>query len=98
MLVQTTNWLLCEAGLQVPEMAAATLPTHRPAGPRGAGRSGPLHDTVILPLADASYQQLGYEPSIARALVAVRDMFFERILTAACTRRSAPAASAGTRG
>jgi len=81
--VQTTNWLLCEAGPPVPEMAAETQqPTDPPARAKLAdlARSGPVDEAVIVPLAHAYYEQLGYEPSIAGALVAVCDMFFGRIL------------------
>lgn len=80
--VQTTNWLLCEAGPPVPEMAAATRKaTDPPARAALADLAGsePAEDAVIVPLAHAYYEQLGYEPSIAGALVAVCDMFFGRI-------------------
>lgn len=82
LFVQTTNWLLCEGGPPVPETAAATRrPTDPPARAALAdlAGAGPVEDAVIVPLAQAYYAQLGYEPSIPGALVAVCDMFFGRI-------------------
>lgn len=97
LFVQTTNWLLCEAGPPMPETAAAT---RQPADPPArvaladlAG-SGPFEEAAIAPLAHAYYEQLGYEPSIAGALVAVCDMFFGRIVD----RGVHPAVGAGCIG
>jgi hypothetical protein len=41
--------------------------------------SGPVEEAVITQLAHTYYEQLGYEPSTAGALIAVCDMFFGRI-------------------
>lgn len=82
LFVQTTNWLLCEGGPPVPETAAATRQSTDPparAALADLARSEPageVEEAVIVPLAHAYYEELGYEPSIAGALVAVCDMFF----------------------
>lgn len=82
LFVQTTNWLLSEAGPPLPETADATRqPTDPPARVALAdlAGSGPVEEVVIVQLAHAYYEQLGYEPSTAGALIAVCDMFFGRI-------------------
>jgi len=81
LFVRATNWLLCEAGaLGLPEIAAATRrPSDPPARVALADLARSGSEAVIVPLAHSYYEQLGYETSIAGALVAVCDMFFGRV-------------------
>jgi hypothetical protein len=63
-----------------PETAAETRRPTDPPARVALAESDLVGETAIRPLVQAYYRELGYEPSIAGALVAVCDMFFGRIL------------------